>query len=69
MTFLRLYRHGNGSFSWGASALGGCGDLFAQRLPLGEATGVETPLALASSFRERPDCLTRNALANRNSPQ
>ncbi|MEH2183672.1 hypothetical protein [Nostoc sp.] len=27
MTFLRLYRHGNGSSSSGASALGGCADL------------------------------------------
>ncbi|MDM9584783.1 MULTISPECIES: hypothetical protein [unclassified Nostoc] len=44
MTLLRPYRHGNGSSSWGASALGGCADLFAQRLPLGEATGVETLL-------------------------
>ncbi|MEH2255738.1 hypothetical protein [Nostoc sp.] len=34
-----------------------------------EATGVETPLTLASPFGRRPDCLTRNALANRNSPQ
>ena len=25
---------------WGASAVGGFPDLFAQRLPLGEATGV-----------------------------
>ncbi|WDD32998.1 hypothetical protein PQG02_00880 [Nostoc sp. UHCC 0926] len=41
MAILRRFCLKNHSgVGWGASALGGSADLFAQRLPLGEATGV-----------------------------